>query len=132
MTSQPRDKTRDSTKHDTAKFGIDLYSDDLVNDILLYISDLDSMSILPQTFRSFISHSHCIFHFSLHFSISCPLLIPLFILKFKCSPLRAERQRTIYSYAYNDILKTQNLCKVYKKNKVVVNRLAFSVSPGIV
>ena len=26
MTSQPRDKTRDSTKHDTAKFGIDLYS----------------------------------------------------------------------------------------------------------
>ena len=25
MTSQPRDKTRDSTKHDTAKFGIDLY-----------------------------------------------------------------------------------------------------------
>ena len=24
MTSQPRDKTRDSTKHDTAKFGIDL------------------------------------------------------------------------------------------------------------
>ena len=23
MTSQPRDKTRDSTKHDTAKFGID-------------------------------------------------------------------------------------------------------------
>ena len=26
MTSQPRDKTRDSTKHDSAKFGIDLYS----------------------------------------------------------------------------------------------------------
>ena len=26
MTSQSRDKTRDSTKHDTAKFGIDLYS----------------------------------------------------------------------------------------------------------
>ena len=26
MTSQPRDKTRDSTKHDTAKFGIDLYN----------------------------------------------------------------------------------------------------------
>ena len=25
MTSQSRDKTRDSTKHDTAKFGIDLY-----------------------------------------------------------------------------------------------------------
>ena len=25
MTSQPRDKTRDSTKHDTAKFGLDLY-----------------------------------------------------------------------------------------------------------
>ena len=26
MTSQPRDKTRDSTKHDTAKFGLDLYN----------------------------------------------------------------------------------------------------------
>ena len=25
MTSQPRDKTRDSTKHDTAKFGLDLH-----------------------------------------------------------------------------------------------------------
>ena len=24
MTSQPRDKTRDSTKHDTSKFGLDL------------------------------------------------------------------------------------------------------------
>ena len=45
-------------------------------------------------------------------------------------PRRAERQRTIYSYAYNDILKTQNLCKIYKNNKIVVNRLAFSVSPG--
>ena len=27
MTSQPRDKTRDSTKHDTAKFGLDLHGD---------------------------------------------------------------------------------------------------------
>ena len=26
MTSQPCDKTRDSTKHDTAKFGLDLHS----------------------------------------------------------------------------------------------------------
>ena len=25
MTSQPRDKTRNSTKHDTAKFGLDLH-----------------------------------------------------------------------------------------------------------
>ena len=32
MTSQPRDKTRDSTKHDTAKFGIDLYYHDQYND----------------------------------------------------------------------------------------------------
>ena len=32
MTSQPRDKTRDSTKHDTAKFGIDLYNPVLLND----------------------------------------------------------------------------------------------------
>ena len=31
MTSQPRDKTRDSTKHDTAKFGIDLYSFEKLN-----------------------------------------------------------------------------------------------------
>ena len=26
MTLQPRDKTRDSTKHDTAKFGLDLHT----------------------------------------------------------------------------------------------------------
>ena len=31
MTSQSRDKTRDSTKHDTAKFGIDLYTLGLVS-----------------------------------------------------------------------------------------------------
>ena len=30
MTSQPRDKTRDSTKHDTAKFEIDLYTKESV------------------------------------------------------------------------------------------------------
>ena len=37
MTSQPRDKTRDSTKHDTAKFGIDLYQFPVQDLILLHL-----------------------------------------------------------------------------------------------
>ena len=36
MTSQPRDKTRDSTKHDTAKFGLDLHKLSLIDDISFY------------------------------------------------------------------------------------------------
>ena len=36
MTSQPRDKTRDSTKHDTAKFGIDLYTLDAIQIIQMF------------------------------------------------------------------------------------------------
>ena len=30
MTSQPHDKTRDSTKHDIAKFGLDLHEMDRI------------------------------------------------------------------------------------------------------
>ncbi|KAL5247524.1 hypothetical protein ACHWQZ_G019415 [Mnemiopsis leidyi] len=44
--------------------------------------------------------------------------------------VRTERRRTICSYGYNDVLKTQNLCKIYGKKHIAVNRLAFSVSPG--
>ena len=45
------------------------------------------------------------------------------------SDVRAERHRTIYANNFGDVLKVQNLCKIYKKN-IAVNRLAFSVSPG--
>ena len=36
MTSQPRDKTRDSTKPDTAKFGLDLQLDISLSDGITY------------------------------------------------------------------------------------------------
>ena len=39
MTSQPRDKTRDSTKHDTAKFGIDLYYIPRISRTKIYYTD---------------------------------------------------------------------------------------------
>ena len=65
MTSQPRDKTRDSTKHDTAKFGIDLYEDEkpphseikcmgVKNILILFGSPMISCAITLYNIASYI------------------------------------------------------------------------------